>query len=362
MLGWFDYGVNFANAVSSENDSSVAPDGTYLRGPTNAWNPSVLFNHKYAADRGAGRDTNCWGIGSSGTAAGAATSNQGWRPTKASTIFFCTNTPPTATNLNTTSCNGYATLPLNVYFPLVTAAENQGTVIDDNLHTLMLGSDNDQEVNYYVERTDHFFWTNRPEWPEDCYKDFTLKNIVLRKVAVNEQPNESSAGAWDGDRIEDTMTRTGYAYTGAFGYLGVPTTLSASLPTKPHKQLKLLDSNHLDYDGDRFLSFGEGIQITNYCPDNANVTLQFDVNTNPEFAARGLKATIELCDKNFNDTTGANYYDVDDGATRLSPGSHRWVLDTTKKNKIQFYVQKGKSVFCRFSPNDNTGVNYVNIS
>lgn len=362
IVGWYDYGANFSNAVSSENDASTPPDGsTYLRAPTNGGYPEALFAYKYAVDKGAGRSTNCWGIAAGGSASSAQTSNVGWRPTKASTVIFCPNNPPGNTNRDCTSCNGYETLPLNVYFPLVSVEENKGNVTDDNLHTLMLGSDNDQEVNYYIERTDSFFWYNRPEWPEDCYKDFTLNNIVLRKVGINNQPNESSGGSWTGDRKEDTMTVTGSPYTGAFGFLGVPTSLTCSLPTKPHKKLKLLDSNYVDYNGTRFLTFGEGIKITDHCPDNANVSLEFNVTTNPEFQSRNLKATIELCDKSFNDTTGATYYDVDEGATRLSPGSNKWVLDLTKKNKISFYVRKGKSVYVRFSPNDNSGINYVSI-
>ena len=158
------------------------------------------------------------------------------------------------------------------------------------------------------------------------------------------------------------MNNDSYGYKYCFGFLGAPTSLSVSIPTKPHKKLKLLDSNFISTEGDRYLKFGEGLCITNACPEDAEVTLQFELTTNPEFAANNCKATIELCDKNFNDTAGAEFYDIDSGAKRLNPTSTKWLLDTTKSNNLKITVKKGKAIYARFSPNDNSGINYVSVS
>lgn len=230
----------------------------------------------------------------------------------------------------------------------------------------MLGSTNDQEVNYYVDRDDVSFWNTRPDWPLDCYVTATLSNIKIKKVGINQQPSETvteggPGGPWDGDRGEDRMNNDSYAYKYCHNIIGVPDELVVSIPSKPHKQLKLLDSNFISKDETRYITFGEGLCITESCPDTAVVTLKFELNTNAEFDTNKCKATIELCDKNFNNTEGATFYDVDSGATRLSPTSTKWVLDTTKVNTIKLNVKKGKALYVRFSPNDNNGKNYVSV-
>ncbi len=367
LAGWFDFGACFTNANSGYSDTSPDKDGKALTTSTNGGGTS-LYNAKYAADAGPGRDSNCWGISYGGSAANAKTSSAGWRPTKDSTIFFPphTNYGGAGRMYQTTNCQGYEVLPLGIPFPVVSENENLGKVTDDNLHTLMLGSTNEQEVNYYVDRDDMTFWSCRPEWPLDCYVTATLSNIFLRKVGINQQPSETGTGGdpggpWNGDRGEDRMNSDSYGYKYCFGFLGAPDELVVSIPSKPHKKLKLLDSNFISKDETRYITFGEGLCITESCPDTAVVTLKFELNTNAEFDTNKCKATIELCDKNFNNTEGATFYDVDSGATRLSPTSTKWVLDTTKVNTIKLNVKKGKALYVRFSPNDNNGKNYVSV-
>lgn len=367
LAGWFDYGTCFTNAFSGYSDTSVGKDGQALRTSTNAGGAS-LYSAKYAADVGPGRDSNCWGIAMGSTAAAAKTSTLGWRPTKESTIFFATSANYNGSGRmhQALNCTGYKKLPLGIPFPVISENESWGKVTDDNLHTLMLGSTNDQEVNYYVDRDDFSFWDTRPDWPLDCYVTATLSNIKIKKVGINQQPSETGTGGdpggpWDGDRGEDRMNNDSYAYKYCHNIIGVPDELVVSIPSKPHKQLKLLDSNFISKDETRYITFGEGLCVTESCPDTAVVTLKFELNTNAEFDTNKCKATIELCDKNFNNTEGATFYDVDSGATRLSPTSTKWVLDTTKVNTIKLSVKKGKALYVRFSPNDNNGKNYVSV-
>lgn len=376
MLGWWDYGYNFSNVDTFECDSSTGEDGIYLRGDTSGAKAITLFNYKFLGDQGPGRPTNAFGLkmGSSLSAVQTHSSGTGWRPIKASTVFFPSG-PSNGGGHNgdmasTGYCKGYATLPLNKYYPIIEYNKNPNKekITDDNLHTLMLGTTNNQEVNYFICRDDYAFWQDRPDWPEDCYEDFVLTNIQARKVGINQQPSEAetSGGPWgngtDGNRQEDQYPSQKDLYDGAMGFEGVPTSLNISLPTKPHKKLKLLDSNFISSDEKRYIPFGEGLCITDDCPDNAEITMEFKVKTNSEFNSRNCKATIECLDQSFIATVSSAHYEVDEGATRLSPTSDKWLLDTTNKNTIKVLVRKGKKLYVRFSPNDNNGKNYVQIT
>ena len=223
---------------------------------------------------------------------------------------------------------------------------------------MMCGSENSQEVNYITESTGVSFWDSRPLWPEDCFKEYTLSAINARKMMIFQHP----AGPWTNQQALTAMALDQVfqdSYVGTFKFTTLPTSMTISMPTKPHKKLKLLETNFFSNDGETRLRFGDGLPVVKNNYKNCTITLEFDVTANSEYNTSTYTPYIELKDADFNST--GNSYEVKDG-TEIT-GKPKCYKIKIGNNSLKFDAKANQSnVWVRFSPGDNSGLNYLNIS
>lgn len=351
LKGWREFGACFTGITSGECDCSKTPDGTqYLQ--SNAWgnNMNTLNGIRQAKSGTAGRDSNCFGIELFNASGGRL---GGIRPTKASTEYF----PMWRDIYNYHSSRATYETSFPRSYPQLGSSGSDGlSETNAYLCKMMLGSENTQEVNYIIDSTAQAFWTNNILWPEDCFRDFELTNFQMRKVPIYANPSAN----WQNGRSDtasvlpiDTLFST--AYQGVFQFDVVPDKLTVSLPTKPHKRLKELETNFFSADGDVRLKFGDGLPIVRNNYFDCEVTVDFDVIA----STTSYTPYMQIRKGSFNSTAD----DAVITTNSLLPSSTDKYVIHSGHNKIKFKLKKeDREAWARFSPGDNSGENYLKIS
>lgn len=362
LKGWIECGACFTGITSGMVDCSQAPDGTtYTQNNAIGNNMNTLKSLRYAEAGTPGRTTNCFGIKLQNS---TAASILGIRPTKASTEYF-----PRWQNIynqHATHCqylkpgDSYPkTYPINIGYKAANINET-----NEYLCKMMCGSENNQEVNYFIESNEEAFWTNGIIiWPEDCFKTFTLTNFAMRKMPIYAHPG----GTWENGRIHTNKLPIealykNTAYDGIFKFDTVPTSLKVDLPTKPHKKLRLLDTNFFSADGKTRLRFGDGLPAIKGNYLDCEVTMEFDVTASTGYSTASYTPYIQLMNSKFNDT--GRYIDLKASTTNpaISPASSHKFKIVVGHNTIKFPLKENDNeVWIRISTGDNTGKNYLKI-
>lgn len=349
LKGWGEWGNSFTGISTHETDDSICPDGTRYWS-NNTWGTPINLKNtvKGLAIGTKGRDTNCFGLK---VLSGSGAEIGGIRPKKNATEFF----PRWQEwyNSSISRCDYVTSFPQS--YPLVGRKIDES---DENLCKMMCGSENTQEVNYITESTGISFWNSRPLWPDDCFKEYTFSNINARKMMIYQHPN----GPWTNaqaltDMPLDQVFQNSYA--GVFKFTTLPDSMTISMPTKPHKKLKLLETNFFTNDGESRLRFGDGLPVVKNNYKKCTITLEFEVSANDGYSTSTFTPYIELKDTDFN-SNGNNFEVKDSAAISGKPKCYKIKIG---KNTILFDAKANQTnVWARFSPGDNSGLNYLKIS
>ncbi|MBR0039034.1 MAG: hypothetical protein IJP71_03400 [Lachnospiraceae bacterium] len=353
LKGSIEWGSSFTGISSHETDDSVAPDGTQYMGNNGyGHNKNTLKAQKELRLGTPGRDENAFGLEVYNTSGGRT---GGIRPKKNATEYF-PRWYDTHRNSAMTTCDYISTFPQS--YPLTSDSTDES---NDYICKMMCGSENTQEVNYITNRAFTSFWTTNFVWPDDCYKDYTLDGIYARKMMIFATPSQEwrntmseATGA-----LPDAIFNTSDA--GIFKFNTLPSSMTISMPTKPHKKLKLLNTNFFSKDKERKtrLRFGDGLPVVRENYKKCVVTMEFDVAANDGYSTTTYTPYMELRDTDFN--TNGKSIDIKDG-TKIPSKDHCYKI-AIGHNKIQFELRADqKNTWARFSPGDNSGVNHLKIS
>ncbi len=350
LKGSIEWGSSFTGITSHEVDDS---DNENRGG--NAWGDNInTFRSIKVLRLGTpGRDENAFGLEVCNTSGGKYGAI---RPKKNATEYF-PRWQPSHRNSAMTTCDYISTFPQS--YPLTTDSTDES---NDYICKMMCGSENTQEVNYLTNRTFTSFWQqSNLIWPDDCYKDYTLDSINARKMMIYGNPGgnwENTMSAATNISI-DNVFKTSEA--GIFKFDTLPSSMTISMPTKPHKKLKLLNTNFFSKDEERKtrLRFGDGLPVVRENYKKCVVTMEFDVAANDGYSTTTYTPYMELRDTDFN--TNGKSIDIKDG-TKIPSKDHCYKI-AIGHNKIQFELRADqKNTWARFSPGDNSGVNHLKIS
>lgn len=354
LKGYYEWGESFTGISTHEVDHTAGTDSdTTTYQSSNGWRTRNNLNGLRVIKVGTpGKDTNAFGIKI--YQANGTTYMGGVRPKKSATEYF----PQWQNyrNANITHCSYVTTFPQS--YPLAGASQDESY---DYVCKMMCGNENTQEVNYLTENTKQSFWMSNWVWPEDCYREYTMTDIYARKMPIDQGP-----GNWKDGRTPDTQTRDAVDYLFRAGYENllkfnsVPSSLTFSLPTKPHKKLKLLDTNFFSKDQNTRLRFGDGLPVINDNYYNCTITMEFDVTSNSGYNTATYTPYIELSDADFNTRTRKSIAVKDGTKITGKPNCYKIVKG---HNTIKFELTSDqKFAWARFSPGDNSGKNYLSIS